>query len=149
MINWRIESACSSITQELSNGTVQELLIEFNWSAIERICIGLSLLNERLISGLDLIDLGQTRLQVVSSQDSRSILRTAPYLKLSLQKSELERWLHFLLRTVRDGAAEVDHIDLEVRLAEEPSMSADVTVLFPVFAPPVTGDEAAKRLGLR
>jgi hypothetical protein len=47
---------------------------------------------------------------------------------------------------VRDGMAEVDHIDLE--LTRQTHEAVDLCIMYPSSAPPVSPEEARRRLGL-
>lgn len=69
-------------------------------------------------------------------------------LELSLSSVALEGLLGFFLKYYRDGMADVDHVDLEARAPEVEGGIVDVMVRVGRSAPPVSGEEARKRLGL-
>ena len=59
---------------------------------------------------------------------------------------ELERWTFFFLRYYRDGMAEVDHIDTSARW--DYGGECDLTLKVSKYTPPVSEEEARRRLGL-
>ena len=83
-------------------------------SLLDRLCIGLYLLRE----GLDSLALvgavdGRQALRLQrAAQDTPIALRNGKFV-LALDEIEHNRWLFFILRTVRDGGiAEADHLDV-------------------------------------
>jgi len=54
--------------------------------------------------------------------------------------------LHFFLRTIRDGSAEVDHVDVDA--VAENGTATSVVLKFPAHAAPVSADEVRRRLGI-
>lgn len=66
-------------------------------------------------------------------------------LEVTLSVTELERWEHFFLRAVRDGVAEVDHIDVELKAAADPH-TVDLALWVPSARPPMSGADAARLL---
>lgn len=66
------------------------------------------------------------------------------HFKTSLSASALNYLRGFLARYYRDGAAEVDHIDIE---ADEPKFGY-ITVSVDEHRPPISSDELRRRLGI-
>ena len=147
-MNWRLDGAYSLVLRRDPNDLATVVKICLVAGLQERFCIGLCLLKERLIDKLDLVSTDgghvirvQRAVQVTSVQLGRA--KTV----LTLHEVELERWQYFTLRAVRDGAAEVDHFDVDAIL-EGGTNVATVTVAFPSSVPPVSPEEARRRLGL-
>lgn len=67
-------------------------------------------------------------------------------LDVEIAQVELERWQAFFLKYYRDGVAEVDHFDVS-GLSSDGS-SCELVVKVGNAAPPVSGEEARRRLGL-
>jgi hypothetical protein len=67
---------------------------------------------------------------------------------LRLGGTQLELLEVFTLRSIRDGAAEVDHIDLEVDFEGDAQKEWTFTLQFPAAAPLLSEDELRRRLGL-
>lgn len=65
---------------------------------------------------------------------------------VSLGRIALEAWLVFFLKYYRDGRAEVDHLDFEA--AWDTGDACDFTLKVALHKPPVSADEARRRLGL-
>jgi hypothetical protein len=146
-MNWRVEKACVlDVANEDRPTTIKVRLIA---DQLGRVSIGLCLLREGLISSLDLVDTtGADLFRLKRSVGSGSSEIAKGKVILALDMVELDRWLHFLLRTVRDGVAEVDHFDLEAPLLNEADASCDVTVAFPSSIPPTSPEEVRRRRGL-
>lgn len=53
---------------------------------------------------------------------------------------------HFLLKTVRDGSAEVDHVDIEA--LDQSGAGTTVAFKLPTSRPPLSPEETRRRLGL-
>jgi hypothetical protein len=56
--------------------------------------------------------------------------------------------MFFCLRTVRNGAAEVDHLDIDASPTEASGKLGNFVLRFPVATAPVSEEEARRRLGL-
>jgi hypothetical protein len=115
--------------------------------ALDRFCIGLCLLKENLIDTFDLVDTrGVSSFRLRRSLEVTVIEIRQDKISLALDTTELTRWLYFTLRAVRDGTAEVDHLDVEAR--GQTQERVDVVIAYPSSAPAVSSDEARRRLGL-
>ncbi len=151
-MNWRLEKSCSIVVRSVGADATDAILkVNLHAISLDQVCIGLCLLREELIVTLDLVDTtakmtlrferaGYKGSTEIKSENGRTIL--------SLDQTELDRWMHFALRTVRDGAAEVDHIDLDAPMADQSGRAISVVVTFPSSLPPVSEEEARRRLGL-
>lgn len=84
----------------------------------------------------------------ISTAPRAAIQADSESLHVELSKQELGYWLHFFLRYYRDGAAEVDHIDVEYTEANASLSEAWLILKFPNAKPPVSAEEACRRLGL-
>jgi hypothetical protein len=106
--------------------------------------LGLSLLKENLIDSFDLADAGGANaFRLRRSIEFTTIEIRPDRISLTLDTVELERWLHF---AIRDGTAEVDHLDVEAK--SQAHERVDVIIVYPSSAPSVSSDEARRRLGL-
>lgn len=117
-------------------------------------CLGLSLLQEALVDAL-----------IVTGVDSRKSLKLRRRMRhdddpraqmtfkheaavIDVPATALKYLLYFFLRYYRDGAAEVDHVDLETTGPELDRASGYLTIKVDDFAAPVSAEEAARRLSL-
>lgn len=151
-MNWRLERACSFVVKAGGNGVESSVKLCLAAPLLDRLCIGLSLLREGLIDSLDLVSATDSRqtFRLQRAERVTSIALRNGKLVLALNEVELERWLFFVLRTVRDGGvAEVDHIDVDA-VSEDDNFTGTTTVMvaFPSSAPPVSPEEARRRLGM-
>jgi hypothetical protein len=148
-MNWRLENACSLAVHDSGDAMAAAIKVSLSAEFLHQFCIGLCLLREGLIDAFDLAGRGsprEIRLQTAARATSVQIGKSK--VLLSLDTTELERWVHFTLRTVRDGVAEVDHFDLEAIPEGQGTQAVAVVVAFPSSTPPVSPDEARRRLGL-
>ncbi|WP_266160137.1 hypothetical protein [Dyella silvatica] len=99
---------------------------------------------------MDLVDLSRQRvLKIEFSAEKKceaTLRRQKDRVLLLLGVTELEAWMHFFLRAVRDGMAEVDHIDLDV--TTEQNTGVTVVMNFPSSALPMTSDEMRRKFDL-
>ena len=107
-------------------------------------CLCLQLLQDSMIEAFTFRrENSSRRMQVARSAGNRSAVTgdaDAPGLALSAPDLEFVR--HFFLRYYRDGAAEVDHIDIETEEGGYIIFAVDESL------PPVSSEEAKRRLGL-
>jgi hypothetical protein len=148
-MNWRIKGDVKIEMEDVDNSRL--VIVTFSTEAIAQLCLGLSMLWHRLVESLSLQGSGVTLVfgRCGSDGDARALVSWKDRgAALKLSSKELEYWLCFFLRGVRDGMAEVDHIDVEA----DPSSSAELPGFFvlkvPNAAPPVSAEEARQRLGL-
>jgi hypothetical protein len=148
-MNWRLEKACSLTVRGGANSVATVVKVCLVAELLDRFCIGICLLKEGLIDGLDLVDTNAGGLFTLRrSTRATSIELGKGKAILVLDAVELERWMHFTLRAVRDGAAEVDHFDLDATSTGQTHESVEVVVVFPSSLAPVSPNEARRRLGL-
>jgi hypothetical protein len=149
-MNWRLTKACSFAVSADGSGVVSIVKVGLVAALLDRLCIGLCLLKEGLIDSLDLVSTDSDEVfRLLRGVRTTSIKFGKGKIALALDETELERWLHFTLRTVRDGGvAEVDHIDVDAPIEDKGRETATVVVVFPSSAPPVSPDEVRRRLGL-
>jgi hypothetical protein len=107
-------------------------------------CLCLQLLHDGLTEAFAFRRKGSSkRAQVVLGEGSRSVVKDrADTLDLAMSASDLDFARHFFLRYYRDGATEVDHIDIETQDGGYITFSVDR------FLPAVSSEEAKRRLGI-
>ncbi len=147
-MNWRLENACVLAIRISANAVASVVKVSLSNDILERFCIGLCLLKEGLIDSLDLVDHHGSVFRLQRSDSAICVRLGEGKTILTLSEIELERWVHFTLRTVRDGIADVDHFDVEAPLAGSSSEIVDVVIAFPASVPPVSPNEVRRRLGL-
>jgi hypothetical protein len=146
-MNWRLEKACAVAVRVYDAPMATLVKVMLTAEALDRFCIGLSLLKENLIDSFDLADAGDAiAFRLRRPVEVTSIEIRPDRISLTLDTTELERWLHFTLRAIRDGTAEVDHLDVEAK--GQAHERVDVVIAYPSSAPSVSSDEARRRLGL-
>jgi hypothetical protein len=114
--------------------------------------IGLCLLWNKLVSRLDVVDAGdQFVLQLSTGSIPGDCRATVTWEKnsalLVLSETELKALMFFCLRSARDGLAEVDHVDIEAEPAVAGGRSGSFVLKFPTAKPPVSANQARRRLG--
>ncbi|MCA3006187.1 MAG: hypothetical protein LW650_12055 [Planctomycetaceae bacterium] len=121
--------------------------------ALLELCVGLCLLKERLISTLVLEDRGgrvKAAIQVADGARRGGGARATGEgegRRIVLSQTALEYVMSFVLKYARDGMAEVDHVDLDVD-ADDPGEAFTLTLSATRSTPPVSAEEARRRLGL-
>jgi hypothetical protein len=122
-----------------------EVLVEIALIEFGRVALELTLLAAKLIPRAVLQDQTGRRLtvDVLASNAKRGVFSglESQSIQLSLPQVTVEYLQTVLLRAYRDGMADVDHIHVE-------TTSIDLTFLFTVSAPPMSGQEAARILGI-
>ncbi len=148
-MKWRLEKACSLAVTSGDVATATIVRVSLNADGLDRVCIGLCLLEEAMIDSLDLVDVrGDSRLRIERASRTASIQLRHDKINLALDDVALEMWQYFTLRAVRDGRAEVGHLDMEIALAGQTDQNVDVVIAYPSLAPPVSPDESHRRLGV-
>lgn len=100
--------------------------IEISREAALEFTLGLCLLAEELVDRLAIAASGGRKIGIGIDPEVAEVQRAvaswkegkAGDLQLYLSKTELRYWQYFLLGYVRDGAAPVDHIDVEGEMME-------------------------------
>jgi hypothetical protein len=115
-------------------------------------CVGLSLLKEGLIETLTVTEQrGRgTKVQFLKESKVNRAVRVSFHAGRSqvvMTDNSIDYVQHFFLKYYRDGLAEVDHIDLQAVDAETGNSEIYVTFQVAESIPPVTGEEAKRRLG--
>jgi hypothetical protein len=114
------------------------------------ISLGLTLLTEALVEEVVLRPAtGLWALRLRGSGEPRDILLRRcdnAGLEMALGRIALEALLVFFLKYYRDGRADVDHLDMEATW--DTGNACDVTLKVSRYKPPVSAEEARKRLGL-
>ncbi len=145
---WRIDAA--GVPDWKRAGADEWLVLEFDAAVLTDLCVGLCLLHERLIEELELVDRSRgNRLKVgrvPGGPEHSTIRRERELTVLLLTTPTLEMLQHFLLRTVRDRSAEVDHVDIEA--LDRSGAGTTVVLKFPTSRPPLSPEETSRRLGL-
>jgi hypothetical protein len=148
-MNWQINGDVSIEMEDVDQERL--VIVTFSDKAVAQLCLGLSMLWHRLVESVSLqgsgVTLGVGRAD--SDGDARAMVtwknRRA---SLRLSAKELEYWLCFFLRGVRDGMAEVDHIDVEADSSSSAELPGFFVLKVPNAAPPVSAEEARRRLGM-
>lgn len=107
-------------------------------------CLCLQLLQDKLIEAFSFrLANSSRRMQVARGEANRyGTIGNADDLGLTLSERDLDFARHFFLRYYRDGAAEVDHIDIETNDGGYIIFAVDKSL------PPVSAEEAKRRLGM-
>jgi hypothetical protein len=113
--------------------------------------MALSLLKEGLIETLTVTERERkgVKVQLLSEPKTGGTVRVSfrPDLnRVAMTRNNLEYVQHFFLKYYRDGVAEVDHLDLQAIDAETGDKEVYVTFRAPESKPPVTPEEARRRL---
>jgi hypothetical protein len=115
-------------------------------------CLGLCLLQTRLVDTLLVKERGGKRgieVQVLWTADRAARARADfkhEMSRLELTPIQLDSLTSFFLKYYRDGIAAVDHMDLEAIAVGTESEDAYITLVVPDYAPPVSPEEAERRL---
>ncbi len=142
-MNWRIARACALAVEVFDNGKMTVVDVRLTAEALDRFCIGICLLEERLIDSLDLVDVNGKDVFRLQTSKGDATVQFRPG-KIIVGIDPLQ-FMHFTLCAVRDGMAPVDHLDLE--LTRHPQR-VDLYVKYPSVGPPVPPEEVRRRLGL-
>jgi hypothetical protein len=138
--------------KQYSNQTVLD--IGFEAPNIAGFCLGLCLLEKGLASRVVIHDKSERvklRLQSIKQpgqQPRTSIKVEGQVVDVSMSANDLDCILYFYLKYIRDGMAEVDHLDIAVH-SDDKYPDPTLTVRAPQWVEPVTLDEAKRRLGLQ
>jgi hypothetical protein len=145
-MNWRLEKACTIAIKRYDKPNRTILNVRAMADSLDRFCIGLCLLNEGLIASLDLVDEKELfRFQRSAGDDATVEFHPAKVI-VGFDMPQLYNVHGFTLRAVRDGMAPVNHIDIE--LIRWPQETIGLCIKYPHVAPPMSPEEARRRLGL-
>lgn len=118
------------------------VMVPLTAETLDRFCIGLCLLHEHLIDTLDLIDVKGKEVFRLQNPDEATVQFRPGKIFVALDPVQL---MFFTLCAVRDGMAEVDHLDIE--LIHHPQRIG-LCLRYPVVGPPVPPEEVRRRLDL-
>jgi len=115
-------------------------------------CLGFCLLKERLIETLTVTqEHGKkgVKVQLRAKPEVDGTVRASlkpDISRLEVTRSSLDYLQHFFLKYYRDGAAAVDHLDLEAIDIDTGDKQIYITLKVPDSVPPVSSKEAERRL---
>lgn len=138
--------------KKVEYGGERVLRILFAHEALRDWCLGLCLLKARLIRLLLISDehgKKQLEIQVLDTADiaARTLVDfETEVTQLSISPSQLDYVSSFFLKYYRDGVAEVDHIDLDAVATDGGSNGVGITLIVPDFAPPLSAEEAERKV---
>lgn len=121
-----------------------ESVVEVAHAEVAALALEVTLVLEGLVDGLTVQGPGgpSMTLTVGSAQGRALVSRVAPNrMRFELGRNQAEYLQAVLLRAVRDGSAETNHLHIEGELAGQ---QYDLTVMFQVSQPPLSPEEAAK-----
>jgi hypothetical protein len=134
-----------------SSQVVVRVVVDPN--ALRDWCLSLCLLKEGLTEGLLISEArGKQKLEIETTGTPVDRLRAklmlaADRTQLRVSHHDLGYLLHFFLKYYRDGIGEVDHLDLQAVSGEEGDMDCYATFIILTSRPPVSAEEAKRRLG--
>lgn len=107
-------------------------------------CLCLQLLHDKLVEALVFPQSSPSRqVEITCGKKSNFGLKvSSDRLEVIFCERDLDYARHFFLRYYRDGAAEVDHIDIQTEHGDY------ITITVEEYAPPVSPEEARRRLGM-
>ncbi|HPF25541.1 MAG TPA: hypothetical protein P5528_02855 [Steroidobacteraceae bacterium] len=150
-MRWKIEAAIELESADIEATRLWDLALR--QLVMPDFALGLCLLWQDLVSAIELVSSDRTRgLILERGKEPGSYEAVVDWKRdsalLVLSPTELEMLMVFCLKSVRDGAAEVDHIDIEARNAVASGKPGSFVFKFPQSATPVHEKEARRRLGL-
>ena len=147
-MNRRIDDACEVEWKRFE--AADYLVVTLNPKALSDVCLGLCMLREQLLPRIELGSDSKTGTLSFERQSGGAttalVRRDRDKVTVLLGASDLAMLLHFFLRTVRDGVAEVDHIDVDA--VDRTGATTSVVLKFPLHTAPVSADEMRRRLGI-
>jgi hypothetical protein len=126
--------------------------VEIVREALRDWSLGLTLLNAGLIETLLVAkDDREKGIEIQVQSSSKPMVRAqvdfkSELIQLKVTPDDLGYLLHFFLKYYRDGVAEVDHLDIEATATGAKNQQASVVFKLRDFRPPVTPEEAMRRL---
>jgi len=148
-MTWTVRDGISVESIDIDGTRIVEVSLSDH--AVQGFCLGLSMLWTGVIGSFLLGEDGTVNLSMMAhTLDGRlgaHIEWRGGRASLALPPRDLEYWLCFSLKAVRDGVAEVDHLDLDALPSDDHSRHS-VVVKFPASVPAVSATEARRRLGL-
>lgn len=150
-MTWKIE--CSPGPSQTRLESERAWFIQLDLSGVRDAAIGLSLLLQELVADVEFsgsstaervrLALGRRkgRYRAIATVQDRGV-------RFDVSRDELEGWLVFLLETIRDGRAAVDHLDLSTEQSTPEGWSETLVLKFIGEWESVSGQTARERLGL-
>ncbi|MGC1614900.1 MAG: hypothetical protein WA736_09445 [Candidatus Acidiferrum sp.] len=142
-----------SLEFELKNDQGQRLVLIFlSQESLPKLCLGLTLLSEGLVESFLTTDqTGKTTIEFSIGRHLKigQFAPSSPSSKtgyVELTPNGLAYLLHFFLKYYRDGAAEVDHIDLQMVGKDTGRNDTYITFRVSDFKSPVSLEGARARL---
>jgi hypothetical protein len=151
-MNKRLELQARIDVKDTSDHMVVK--IDFGMNPCTEWCLGLCLLKEKLIDSLiitfpsDSFEMELIRDDELWHYNVAQANYVENMLLVYLSLHLLEYWVHFFLQYYRDGVAEVDHIDVEMDPRHGDGRGVFLTFQVSNFLPPVSAEEARRKLGL-
>ncbi len=144
----RTDNACEMEWKHFGGGDY--LVVAFSAAALSDVCLGLCMMKEQLLPSIELGSTSKKATLSICRQSGSAavaeVRRASGRTTLRVGETDLEVLLHFFLRTIRDGSAEVDHVDVDA--VAENGTATSVVLKFPAHAAPVSADEVRRRLGI-
>jgi hypothetical protein len=151
MMTWVIREGIEVETVDVDDARIVEISL-LSQASVQNFCVGLSMLWTEVANSFVV---GKHRMANVSMHARVGETRCVACVEwkrervnLVLSATDVEHWLCFALKAVRDGVAEVDHLDLEFIPSNAKERRGSVVVKFPVVMAAVSASEARRRLGL-
>lgn len=134
-------------------GDQKAVSIDIGRNSISEWCLALCLLERNLVRLLTVTSRSELfKLTILKKSQLPNSVRGRVKWQLNeaevqVSQTELEMWLDFFLKYYRDGIADVDHIDVDIPVQED-AKGLFITFSVTDFMPPVSSEEARRRLGL-
>ncbi len=129
------------------------VLINLDAIPIWHWCLELCLLQNNLTESLN-ISSNETdvKLRLLNASEISTGRRSTVIWKdnlalIELTSTEIEYWLAWSLKYYRDGIADVNHIDVEIK-SQSKTKNIALTLMVNNAQPPVSAEEARRRLGV-
>lgn len=150
-MRWKIAAAIDLESADIDGTRLWDVALR--QVVMRDFALGLCLLWQDLVSAIELVSPDRSRGLVLERGKAPGSYEAVVNWKrdsalLVLSPTELEMLMIFCLKAVRDGVAEVDHIDIEARDALASGKPGSFAFKFPESAAPVDEKEARHRLGL-
>lgn len=140
------------VFESLDHAQESALFVKFDRGALRDWCLGLCLLHERLIDTLVVSnESGQKSVEINVVWTAERGTRVQAELNkekalMKVTETHLGYLLEFFLTYYRDGVAAVDHVDLQADIRGTKNKNGYIVFKVPDFVPPVTPEEAERRL---
>lgn len=140
------------LKSELTNELIERqpvITVTLTRDDVLDLCLSLCLLRDDLISELVLRSKQMELYLEQRIEDKENwLVRSTHLVRVQLTAIELERIAVFFLRYYRDGVAQVDHLDIEAKEDVPGHLDGYVTFVVPDYLPPISSEEAKRKLGV-